>query len=193
MNLIFATHNQHKLTEIREILSRNTSHTVSSLTEMDLHEPIPETGTTLVDNALIKARFVWDKFGISCFSDDTGLEVEALGGAPGVYSARYAGEGCSYQDNVKLLLKNLDGIHNRGACFRTVVALIIDGKEYLFEGRIDGEILEMNAGTGGFGYDPVFLPEGYNQTFAEMAPDLKNSISHRGLAMNKLIGFLKTV
>lgn len=192
MKLVFATHNQHKLEEIREILNRATIHSAAGLLEMGLTTPIPETGTTLAENALLKARFVWEKFGLPCFSDDTGLEVPALGGAPGVYSARYAGEGCSYQDNVNLLIKNLRNEKNRKARFCTTIALIIDGMEYLFEGEVKGTILETVTGTGGFGYDPVFLPDGYKETFAEMAPELKNSISHRGRAMQRLVAFLAT-
>lgn len=193
MNLIFATHNNHKLKEIQDIVSQATSHTISSLTDLDLHEPIPETGVTLEENALIKARFVWQHFGKSCFSDDTGLEVDALGGAPGVWSARYAGEGCSYSDNVNLLLRNMAGISNRKARFRTVVALIIDGHEYLFDGIVEGSILIEPTGEGGFGYDPVFLPDGFHESFAEMTSVLKNSISHRGRAMGQLISFLTTL
>lgn len=190
MKLVFATHNQHKLEEVRAILSSATPHTVAGLTEMGLTTPIPETGTTLAENALIKARFVWEKFGLPCFSDDTGLEVAALGGAPGVYSARYAGEGCSYLDNVNLLINNLRHEKNRKARFCTTIALIINGQEYLFEGEVKGEILNSGSGTGGFGYDPVFLPDGYDQTFAEMTAELKNSISHRGRAMQRLVTFL---
>lgn len=190
MQLIFATHNHHKLLEIRDIISRKTGHTVWSLTEVGLQDSIPETGSTLEENALIKARFVWNHFGKSCFSDDTGLEVMALHGAPGVWSARYAGEGCSYEDNVNLLLKNLSGATDRRARFRTAVALVLDGTEYLFEGIVEGHILEQPLGTGGFGYDPVFQPDGYSETFGLMDAALKNSISHRGVAMAKLIDFL---
>ncbi|HAQ65754.1 MAG TPA: non-canonical purine NTP pyrophosphatase, RdgB/HAM1 family [Bacteroidales bacterium] len=193
MKLIFATHNSHKLEEIRDILTPATRYTIFGLNEAGQISPIDETGTTIAENALIKARFIWEKFGVPCFSDDTGLEVEALGGAPGVYSARYAGVGCSYQDNVDLLLKGLHGISNRKARFLTVIALIIDGQEHLFEGEVRGDILFANRGKGGFGYDPVFQPEGFFQTFAEMPADLKNSISHRGKAIQKLMAFLATV
>ena len=127
----------------------------------------------------------------NCFADDTGLEVEALDGAPGVYSARYAGEHCTYQDNVNKLLAEMKGMTNRKACFKTVVALVLDGETHLFEGRVDGQIIEEPRGTAGFGYDPVFMPDGYDQTFAEMGDEEKNSISHRGRAMRKLIDFLK--
>lgn len=190
MNLIFATHNLHKIEEIKEILANYPKYTIVGLNDVGVYSPIEETGLTLTENALIKARFIWDKLGVPCFADDTGLEVEALGGAPGVYSARYAGEKCSYQDNVDLLLNNLQGVHNRKARFLTVIALIIEGHKYLFEGEVRGEILLSNHGTGGFGYDPVFRPEGFAQSFAEMTPEVKNSISHRGIAIRKLIEFL---
>ncbi len=190
MKLIFATHNLHKIKEIKEIIADSPKYAIVGLNDVGEYSPIEETGLTLVENALIKARFIWDKHGVPCFADDTGLEVEALRGAPGVYSARYAGESSSYQDNVDLLLKNLQGVHNRKARFLTVIALIIEGQKYLFEGEVRGEILLSNNGTGGFGYDPVFRPEGFSQSFAEMTPELKNSISHRGIAIRKLIEFL---
>jgi len=144
----------------------------------------------LTENASQKSHFIYERYGLDCFADDTGLEVDALDGAPGVYSARYAGEHASYEENVTKLLDVLDGEKSRKACFKTVVSLILNGKEFLFEGRVDGLILEQRTGSSGFGYDPVFLPDSYSETFAEMAPELKNRISHRGKAMQKLITFL---
>lgn len=189
MKLIFATHNQHKLEEARAIAG--ACFTIEGLTEIGLNEEIPETGNTLQENALQKARFVFEKYHTDCFADDTGLEIEALDGRPGVYSARYAGEHCSYMDNVHKILDELQGKTNRRACFKTVIALILNGKEYLFEGRIDGEITTDIKGVKGFGYDPVFKPLSCPQTFAEMSEEEKNCISHRGLAMQKLMEFLR--
>ncbi|HYG52904.1 MAG TPA: RdgB/HAM1 family non-canonical purine NTP pyrophosphatase, partial [Flavobacteriales bacterium] len=154
-------------------------------------EDLEESGTTLKANALQKARFTHQKFGVNCFADDSGLEVYSLGGAPGVYSARYAGEQRNANDNIDLLLKNLEGKINRKACFKTVIALIIDGKEFFFEGKIDGEISNEKRGDKGFGYDPVFIPEGHVKTFAQMEPEEKNAISHRAIAVKKLAHFLK--
>lgn len=151
---------------------------------------IPETADTLEGNALIKARFIFENYHSNCFADDTGLEVEALDGAPGVYSARYAGDAHNSEANMKKLLHDLEGAENRKAQFRTVFALIIDGKEHLFEGIVKGEIIRHRRGNSGFGYDPIFVPEGYTQTFAEMGNELKNKISHRALATNKLCKFL---
>jgi XTP/dITP diphosphohydrolase len=188
-SLVFATNNRHKLEEVSSILS-GRFHLVS-LTGINCHEDIPETSDTIEGNALIKARYVVEQYGYDCFADDTGLEVEALDGRPGVYSARYAGEGCSYDDNVTKLLQELNGQSNRNARFRTVIALIMGGKVHLFEGMINGKIIHERRGTSGFGYDPVFVPDGYDLTFAEMPPELKNSISHRALAVNKLAEFLK--
>ena len=159
-------------------------------TEAGITEEIPETQPTIEGNALQKARYVYEHTGLNCFADDTGLEVEALNGAPGVYSARYAGEHVSYADNNVLLLKNLAGCENRKARFRTVIALIVDGKEYLFEGRVEGAIATEPHGEGGFGYDPLFVPEGSQLTFAEMSSEAKNKISHRGRAVAKLVAFL---
>lgn len=189
MELIFATHNQHKTEEVREIAA--FAFQIKNLKDIGCFEEIPETADTLQGNALQKARYVHEHYHVDCFADDTGLEVEALDGRPGVYSARFAGEHCSYQDNVDKLLKEMEGKNNRKACFKTVVALILNDKEYLFEGRVDGVIIENQRGTSGFGYDPVFLPEGFEQTFAEMGEEEKNSISHRGRAMRKMIEFLK--
>lgn len=188
MEIVFATHNQHKTEEVRAILGAD--YRILNLPELGCPD-IPETADTLKGNALQKAQYVADHYGRNCFADDTGLEVLALDGRPGVYSARYAGEGCSYQDNVLKLLGEMQGITDRRACFKTVVALILDGKQYFFEGRVDGIILPEQRGTDGFGYDPVFLPDGYDQTFAEMSPATKNSISHRGRAIQQLAAFLK--
>lgn len=189
MELIFATHNQHKTEEVREIAASFIQ--IKNLKDIGCFEEIPETADTLPGNALQKARYVHEHFHVNCFADDTGLEVEALDGRPGVYSARFAGEHCTYQDNVDKLLREMKGRTNRKACFKTVVALILDGKEYLFEGRVDGRIIEDQRGMSGFGYDPVFLPEGFNRTFAEMSDEEKNSISHRGRAIRKMMDFLK--
>lgn len=185
--IVFATNNAHKLEEARSILDGKLK--VLSLADIGCHDDIPETAETLQGNALIKAHWVKDKYGFDCFADDTGLIVEALHGAPGVYSARYAGEHCSPADNIVLLLKNLLGESNRRAKFCTVVALIFQGKEYLFEGEVKGEISLGNRGVAGFGYDPVFIPEGSSLSFAEMSPEEKNKISHRGRAMQKLAQF----
>jgi XTP/dITP diphosphohydrolase len=189
--IVFATNNQHKLSEIRDILGKDFE--VVSLKELGFNEEIPETGDMLADNASRKSHFIFDRYRVDCFSDDTGLEVEALNGAPGVYSARYAGEDCSYDDNVNKLLRELGDSGNRKAAFKTVISLLLDGKEYLFEGRVDGVITTDKRGSGGFGYDPVFLPDGYDQTFSEMSAELKNKISHRGRATAKLVAFLKAL
>ncbi len=186
--IVFATNNPHKLDEIGKI-GKGRLH-ILSLVDIDCHEEIEETGTTLEENALIKTKFVKTKYGYDCFADDTGLEVEALKGAPGVYSARYAGEGCSFADNMDKLLAALQGIENRTAQFRTVIALVLNGKEYLFDGVIKGKIIEEKRGSTGFGYDPIFMPEGYDKTFAELGNEIKNSISHRAVAMEKLVDFL---
>ncbi|HJH61201.1 MAG TPA: non-canonical purine NTP diphosphatase [Bacteroidetes bacterium] len=187
--LVFATHNAHKLQEIKALL-KNLE--VISLTDIGCKEEIEETAETLEGNAKIKANYVTEHYHLDCFADDTGLEVEALNGAPGVYSARYAGENCSYQDNVNKLLSAMEGIENRKARFRTVIALNLEGHQYYFEGIVNGTIIKEGHGTGGFGYDPIFKPEGYEQTFAEMPLELKNRISHRGLAIAKLIDFFAT-
>lgn len=186
--MVFATNNPHKLDEIRKIGEGRLR--ILSLADIDCHEEIEETGNTLEENALIKARFIKEKYGYDCFADDTGLEVDALKGAPGVYSARYAGEGCSFTDNMDKLLTALQGIENRTAQFRTVIALVLNGKEYLFDGVIKGKIIEKKRGSTGFGYDPIFMPDGYDKTFAELGNEVKNTISHRALAMEKLVDFL---
>lgn len=187
-DLVFATHNAHKLEEIRAILKE---YNILGLNDINCHTDIIEDASTLEGNAIIKANFVTNIYNINCFADDTGLEVEALDGAPGVYSARYAGENCSYQDNVIKLLDALKDIENRKARFRTVIALNLDGKQYTFEGIVNGIITKEQHGEKGFGYDPIFLPDGYDMTFAEMPLEIKNKISHRGIATQKLIEFLK--
>lgn len=188
MKLVFATNNKHKLEEVHKILGG--SFEILSLNDIDCKDDIPETSETLEGNALQKARYVYERYGYNCFADDTGLEVEALNMAPGVYSARYAGPKKNSIDNMKKLLRELDEINKRDARFRTVIALIIDGKEWLFEGIVDGEIMRNPEGKQGFGYDPVFKPKAYKQSFAEMDLSLKNTISHRGRAITKLIDFL---
>lgn len=187
--IVFATNNKNKLREMREIM--DGFYEVLSLDDIGCHEEIIEDADTIEGNAKIKADFVTNKYHVDCFADDTGLEVEALGGAPGVYTARFAGEHCSYQDNVNKMLTVMRCQTNRKAAFRTCIALNLDGKSYTFEGRCDGQILEAQRGTDGFGYDPIFMPDGFNQTFAEMTHDDKNAISHRGRAMQQLIAFLK--
>ena len=190
MELVFATNNSHKLNELRAIVGNRFS--IISLKELGCFDEIPETGTTLTENALQKANYIHERYHCNCFADDTGLEIEALDGSPGVYSARYAGEHCSFKDNIQKVLQELQGVKNRKACFITVIALILNGKNYLFEGRIKGEIIEKEEGNKGFGYDPVFKPLGFNKTFAEMDEVKKNSISHRALATKKLNDFLQT-
>ncbi len=187
-DIVFATNNQHKLEEIRRIVGGKFR--ILSLKEIGCEEDIPETADTLEGNALMKARFVKEHYGYDCFADDTGLMVDALGGAPGVYSARYAGPGHDSAANMALLLKNLDGVTERSARFVTVIALILNGQEMTFEGRVEGEILTVPAGTSGFGYDPVFKPTESSISFAEMSADAKNAISHRGRATAKLMTYL---
>ncbi len=183
-SIVFASNNKHKLDEVTDILK--SRYKVVSLAEIGCFDDIPETSDTLEGNALLKARHVFEKYQMDCFADDTGLEVEALSGRPGVYSARYAGEGCSYEDNVKKLLAEMEGITNRRARFRTVIALIAGNQVRYFDGVINGFISTEKKGSSGFGYDPVFVPDGYSQTFAEMTAGLKNTISHRALAVSNL-------
>ncbi len=185
---VFATNNAHKLEEVSAILGKKIE--LLSMKDIDCNVDIPETADTLEGNALIKARYIFENYHLDCFADDTGLEVEALNGAPGVYSARYAGDAHDSEANMKKLLKEMENVENRRARFRTVFALIINGKEHLFEGIVKGEIIKNRKGTSGFGYDPVFVPEGYSQTFAEMGNELKNKISHRAMATQKLCHFL---
>ncbi len=186
--LIFVTNNKHKLSEIRQIIGRY--YTIKSLADIGFDEDIEETAPDLEGNALLKARHIHDRYGLDCFADDTGLEVDALNGAPGVYSARYAGENASYADNVSKLLEAMKGEPVRTARFRTVIALILDNKSYLFEGQVDGEILTEPRGETGFGYDPIFRPLQSDKSFAEMPAEEKNAISHRGRATEKLQSFL---
>lgn len=185
---VFATNNAHKLEEVMNILGNKIE--LLSLKDIECRDEIPETADTLEGNALLKARYIYERYHTDCFADDTGLEVEALHGAPGVYSARYAGNEHNSENNMRKLLEELKGIENRNARFRTVFALIIDGKEHLFEGIINGEIVSVRKGTSGFGYDPIFVPKGYTQTFAEMGNAEKNKISHRAIATHKLCKFL---
>jgi non-canonical purine NTP pyrophosphatase (RdgB/HAM1 family) len=189
VKIVFATNNLNKLTEVRKILGNKFQ--VMSLAEIGCNDDIPEKGQTLKDNALIKAQWIYDKYHVNCFADDTGLEVDALGGAPGVYSARYAGgQGHDSEANMKKLLSELEHKDNRKARFRTVIALIIDGKVTTFDGIINGTITHEKRGGEGFGYDPIFMPEGHNQTFAELGADIKNHISHRAKAVQKLADYL---
>jgi XTP/dITP diphosphohydrolase len=187
--LIFATNNLHKLTEVQSLIGDN--FTLKSLEQIGCTEDIPETAPTLEGNAFLKAKFVFNAFGKNCFADDTGLEVEALNGRPGVFSARYATEGHDFEANIDKVLLELDGVRNRKARFRSVIALILDGSVFYFEGIVNGEIICERRGIKGFGYDPVFLPEGYQYTFAEMPLSEKNKISHRAIAISKLVDFLK--
>lgn len=187
--LVFATNNKHKLQEVRDMLDGVV--VVKSLADCGLEGDIPETADTLQGNALQKAQWVWDRCKTDCFADDTGLEVSALNGAPGVYSARYAGEHCSFDDNINKLLAALEGEDNRKARFRTVVCLIEGGNPKYFEGQVNGKILTERRGAEGFGYDPVFQPERFALTFAEMPEEVKNTISHRGVAIAKLVEYLK--
>ncbi len=190
MSLVFATNNKHKLEEISHLLEG--TYEIIPLEAIGCHDDIPEDHETLEENALQKARYIKEHFGCDCFADDTGLEIEALNGQPGVYSARYAGPAKDSKANMQKVLDNMQNQANRKACFRTIIALILDGQEYLFEGRVDGEILTEQHGSAGFGYDPIFRPEGFKESFAEMDLDTKNSISHRGRAVSKLVDFLKT-
>lgn len=186
--IVFATNNKHKLEEVRKIAHSKLK--ILSLSDINCNEEIEETGTTLEANALIKAKHVKDKYGYDCFADDTGLEVDSLDGLPGVYSSRYAGEACDPIDNMNKLLSVLKESKNRKARFRTVIVLILNNNEYFFEGIVNGEITLEKRGETGFGYDPVFQPVGYNKTFAELGSEIKNSISHRALAIEKLMVFL---
>lgn len=188
MEIVFASNNAHKLEEVRSKLPKE--FTVLSLKDVLGDVDIPETGDTLDENASIKSRYVFERTGKNCFSDDTGLEIAALNGEPGVYSARYAGEGCSFQDNMDKVLGKMEGAEDRSACFRTVISLILNGEEHFFEGRVDGEILTEEHGEEGFGYDPIFRPDGIEESFAEMTMEQKNEISHRGKAVQKLVDFL---
>lgn len=187
--LVFATNNKHKLEEVRSVLHNQME--ILGLHDIGCDADIPETAPNLEGNALLKARYVYENFGYDCFADDTGLEVFALHGEPGVYSARYAGESHDAQLNMEKLLLNMQNIDDRKARFRTVIALIENGKTSYFEGIIPGEIIREKKGNTGFGYDPVFVPDGYTETFAELGADVKNKISHRALAVEQLLNYLK--
>lgn len=187
--LVFATNNLHKLEEVATILGDNIE--LLSLKDIHCDVDIPETADTLEGNALLKSEYVYNNYGLDAFADDTGLEIEALNNEPGVYSARYAGEDKSSQANMLKVLDKLQGVENRKAQFRTVISLLLDGKPYLFEGIIQGKIIEEKRGEAGFGYDPIFMPDGFDKTFAELGNEIKNKISHRAIAVNKLCEFLK--
>ena len=189
MKLVFATNNKHKLQEVRDIVGDRVE--VLSLADINCYDDIPETADTLQGNALIKARHICEEYGIDCFADHTGLEVEALDGAPGVYSARYAGDECNSEANMRKLLENLTGKTNRNAQFRTVIALIVKGEEMLFNGIVKGAIATEKRGDSGFGYDPIFIPEGHCESFAQMSSEMKNSMSHRFRATLQLGDYLK--
>ena len=187
--LVFATNNNHKLAEISSLNARGFH--IVSLAEIGCTEDIPETEPTLEGNALLKARYVHSRYGLDCFADDTGLEIEALGGRPGVYSARYGGKAHDFEANMDKVLEELKGVNNRKAQFRTVIALIMDGEEFLFQGIVKGDMLTERRGAEGFGYDPIFQPEGCKRTFAEMTMEEKNTMSHRARAISKLTEFLQ--
>ena len=187
--LVFATNNANKLAEVRSILE--PQYTIISLEDLNCNDEIPETANTLQGNAILKATYIHDKFGLSCFADDTGLEVEGLDGQPGVYSARYAGEENNSVNNMSKVLSLLGNKKNRKACFRTVIALILDNNTLFFEGKIEGNITLSPKGDSGFGYDPIFIPEGYLLSFAQLSAEEKNQISHRRMAINKLINYLQ--
>ncbi|WP_101690802.1 non-canonical purine NTP diphosphatase [Dysgonomonas massiliensis] len=191
IQLVFATNNAHKLEEVRAIVGNRVD--LLSLNDINCHEDIDETGLTLEENALIKSKYIKEKYNFNCFGDDTGLEVEALNGAPGVFSARYAGDAHNSEANMLKLLKEMEGKENRNAQFRTVISLILDNKEYLFEGVIKGRIATEKKGENGFGYDPIFIPDGYDKTFAELGNDIKNEISHRAIATQRLCTFLNNL
>ena len=189
MKIIFATNNKHKLKEVQAVLG--DGYRLVTPSELGITKEIPEDRPTIEGNASQKSRYLYERTGDDCFADDTGLEVEALGGEPGVRSARYAGPGHDSERNMELLLRNMKGATNRRARFRTVISLILDGEEHLFEGIVEGALLTAPRGTNGFGYDPIFVPDGYAETFAEMSDEAKNAISHRGRAVAKLAAFLK--
>ncbi|RIV68447.1 non-canonical purine NTP diphosphatase [Flagellimonas aequoris] len=191
MKLVFATHNDHKLKEVQQLLPNSIE--LLSLHDIGCFDEIPETGATLEENAKIKADFVTQTYGFNCFSDDTGLLIDALDGRPGVFSARYAGEGKNAQDNMVKVLKEMKDQTDRNAHFKTVIHLNWNGEPYVFEGIVEGEITHTQYGEGGFGYDPIFKPLGYDSTFGELPPETKNVISHRGKAVEKLVAFLKNL
>ncbi len=189
--LVFATNNPHKIEEIMYAVGDYVK--ILSLAEIGCNEDIPETANTLEGNATLKSHYIYDTYHRNCFADDTGLEIDALDGRPGVYSARYAGPEHDHLKNIEKVLKELKGIHNRKARFRTVISLLIEGQELTFEGIVEGVITEKKSGSSGFGYDPVFRPDGFNKTFAEMDIETKNRISHRGKAVRKLIAYLRNL
>lgn len=189
--IVFATNNAHKLRELREIVGDKIN--ILSLADINCNEEIPETADTLKGNSFLKANYIKENYGYDCFADDTGLEIEALEGEPGVFSARYAGDDCNSENNIDKVLKNLSNEENRAARFVTVITLILENNVYTFEGEVKGEILTERHGKGGFGYDPIFKPIEADCSFAEMSADEKNAISHRGRAVAKLYAFLKTV
>ena len=191
MKIIFATNNAHKLSEVQAVLGPDFE--LVTPRSVGITEEIPEQQDTIAGNASQKARYVHDRTGCDCFADDTGLEVEALGGAPGVHSARYATDGHDFAANNRLLLKNLEGVTDRRARFRTVISLILDGEEHLFEGIVEGRILDHETGHEGFGFDPLFVPDGYDRTFAEMTTEEKNAVSHRARAVRKLADYLHSI
>lgn len=188
MKIIFATNNAHKLSEVQAVLGEGFGLVTPRM--CGIEEDIPETASTLEGNASQKSHYLYERTGLDCFADDTGLEVEALGGEPGVHSARYATDGHDFAANNRLLLKNLEGVENRRARFRTVISLIERGEEHLFEGIVEGHIIDHESGSEGFGYDPLFVPEGFDRTFAEMTAEEKNAVSHRGRAVRKLVAYL---
>ncbi|WP_339738589.1 non-canonical purine NTP diphosphatase [uncultured Sunxiuqinia sp.] len=191
MELVFATNNPHKLRELQQLLGDEIH--LLSLKDIGCDDEVPENQQTLEGNAAEKSFFIFEKYGYNCFADDTGLEIDALDGEPGVYSARYAGEEKSAEANMAKVLEKMKGITNRKARFRTVISLVIDGKENQFEGFVEGEILREKRGTEGFGYDPIFQPDGISQSFAEMNSEQKNQLSHRGRAVQKLVRYLKSL
>ena len=190
MKLIFATHNSNKSIEIQKLLPEDFQ--VLTLDDIDFHEEIPENEPTIEGNSAFKAQFIYNKFEMNCFADDTGLEIEALNGRPGVHSARYAGENKNSDANIERVLEELNGSENRNARFKTVITLIIDGEQYIFEGIVNGRIIDEKRGTNGFGYDPIFIPENETRTFAEMELTEKNKFSHRARALETMIAFLKS-
>ncbi len=191
MKLVFATNNSNKLSEIRSLVKGSID--ILSLKDINCNEELPETNFTIEENALQKAKYIFDNYGLNCFSDDTGLEIKSLDGEPGVFSARYAGEPSNAENNIKKVLDNLQGVNNREANFKTVIAIIINGKETLFKGICNGSITRNKIGQKGFGYDPIFIPDSFAITFAQMTKKQKNAISHRGKAVQKLIRFLITL
>ena len=191
MKLIFATNNPHKLKELQQLLGKNIE--LLSLNDIGCDDEVPENHTTLEENAAEKALYIYKKYKLNCFADDTGLEIEALNNEPGVYSARYAGQEKNFNANIQKVIEKLQGIKNRKARFRTVISLIIEGKEIQLTGIVNGTILKEKKGTEGFGYDSIFQPDGYNKSFAQMSLKEKNKISHRGIAVRKLINYLKSL